>query len=88
MNDLARAGNWSDRIQSIRVFGGSRAVLYRDIQFRGDSIVIDRDVPDLSQVSGNQNFRNWSKQISSLAVQNGRFGGRRDRDRDRDRFYR
>jgi hypothetical protein len=83
VNDLARAGNWSDRIQSIRVFGGSRAVLYRDIQFRGDSIVIDRDVPDLSQVSG-QNFRNWSKQISSLAVQNGRFG--RDRDRGRARF--
>jgi hypothetical protein len=83
VNDLARAGNWSDRIQSIRVFGGSRAVLYRDIQFRGDSIVIDRDVPDLSQVSG-QNFRNWSKQISSLAVQNGRFG--RDRDRGRSRF--
>jgi Peptidase inhibitor family I36 len=84
VNDLARAGNWSDRIQSIRVFGGSRAVLYRDIQFRGDSIMIDRDVPDLSQVSG-QNFRNWSRQISSLAVQNGRGGGR-DRDRGRARF--
>lgn len=85
VNDLARAGNWSDRIQSIRVFGGSRAVLFRDIQFRGDSVVIDRDVPDLSQVSG-QNFRNWSRQISSLEVANPRFGP--GRGRARGRFYR
>jgi len=86
VNDLARAGNWSDRIQSIRVFGGSRAILYRDIQFRGDSIVVDRDVADLSQVSG-QNFRNWNRQISSLAVENGRGNGR-GRARGRARFFR
>jgi len=87
VNDLARAGNWSDKIQSIRVFGGSRAILYRDIQFRGDSIVVDRDVADLSQVSG-QNFRNWNRQISSLAVENARFGPGRGRARGRARFYR
>lgn len=45
VNDLKRSGNWSDRISSIRVFGRTMAVLYRDISFRGESIVIDRDIP-------------------------------------------
>jgi hypothetical protein len=77
LNDLARAGNWSDRISSIRVFGGAVAVFYRDIQFRGESVVIDRDMPDLRQLSAG-GFRNWNNQISSLVVE-GR--GRRGRAR-------
>jgi hypothetical protein len=77
IRDLARSGNWSDRISSIRVFGRATAVLFRDIEFRGDRITIDRDVADLSQVSGN-GFRNWDRQVSSLVVQNDRgfFPGR------------
>jgi hypothetical protein len=77
VRDLARSGNWSDRIASIRVFGRTSAILYRDIEYRGESLLIDRDIPDLSQVSGN-NFRNWDRQASSLVVENGRgvFPGR------------
>jgi hypothetical protein len=71
LRDLARSGNWSDRISSIRVFGRASAVLYRDIQFRGQRIVIDRDVPDLSDISGD-GFRNWDRQISSLTIEVGR----------------
>jgi len=72
-SDLARAGNWSDRISSIRVFGGAVAVLYRDIQFRGQSVTVDRDIPDLAQLSGN-GFRSWDRQASSLSVEDGRNG--------------
>ena len=73
LNDLARADNWSDRISSIRVFGRARAVAYRDIGFRGESLVIDRDLPDLGRVSANS-FRNWSHQISSIDIESGRPG--------------
>jgi hypothetical protein len=83
ISDLARVGNWSDRISSIRVFGRTSVVLFRDIDFRGDRITIDRDIPDLSQISGN-GFRNWDRQVSSMAIGNDReFPGR---GRGRGRF--
>jgi hypothetical protein len=81
VSDLARAGNWSDRIQSIRVFGRTQAVLYRDIGFRGASVRIDRDMPDLSQLTAN-GFGTWSRQISSLFVQDDRPGRGRGRARN------
>ena len=67
--------NWNDRISSIRVFGRATAVLYRDVEFRGESIVVDRDVPDLAQISA-RTFRSWDRQISSLAVESDRGRGR------------
>jgi hypothetical protein len=56
------------------VFGRTLSVLYRDIGFRGDRISIDRDIADLGQLRGS-GFRNWDRQISSLAVETNR--GRR-----------
>jgi hypothetical protein len=89
LSDLGQQGSWSDRISSIRVFGRTTAVVYRDIGFRGASFVVTGDIPDLAQVSG-QGFRNWDRQISSLQVEN-RFsngvpGRGRGRGRDRDRY--
>jgi hypothetical protein len=69
LGDLGRAGNWSDRIESMRVFGGTRVLAYRDIGFRGGNVIIDRDVSDLARLSGN-GFRNWDRQISSLRIEN------------------
>jgi hypothetical protein len=66
--DLGRAGGWSDRITSIRVFAGTKATIFRDIGFRGASMTIDRDIPDLSLVSGN-GFRNWAHQVSSIQIE-------------------
>jgi len=71
LRDLATAGNWSDRISSIRVLGRAHAIAYRDIGFRGESIIIDRDIPDLAQLSA-RSLRNWDRQISSLQVENER----------------
>jgi len=95
LSDLGRAGNWSDRIASIRVFGGTRVMLYRDVDYRGESVAIDRDVPNLAQISGRA-FRNWERQASSLQIgsergfgNNGRGRGRgRDRDDRDDRDFR
>jgi peptidase inhibitor family I36 len=80
LSDLGRAGGWSDRISSIRVFGRTTAVIYRDIGFRGASLVVNRDIPDLSYVSGN-GFRNWAHQISSIQIE---VRGGRGRGRGRD----
>jgi hypothetical protein len=51
----------NDRISSIRVFGRSRVEVYRDADFRGQRLRIDRDVPDLGAL-------NFADQISSLQV--------------------
>jgi Peptidase inhibitor family I36 len=75
VGDLGRSGNWSDRISSIRVFGRAAVVLYRDIEFRGESIIVDRDVPDLAQIPA-RGFRSWDRQVSSLAVESDRNRGR------------
>ena len=63
--DLGRAGNWSDKISSIRIVGRAYVAMYRDVGYRGQSIVIDRDIPNLAQIAG-QGFRSWDRQISSM----------------------
>ena len=67
LTDLGSYG-WSDKIQSIRVFGGSRVTAYRDIRFRGQRVVIDRD---------SANLAGWNRQISSLEIDEGRGYNRR-----------
>ena len=78
IRDLGRQGDLSDKISSIRVFGRNVVVVYRDIDFQGESIVIDRDTPDLNAI-GARTFGNWNDQISSLEIEaeRGRPRGRR-----------
>jgi hypothetical protein len=73
-NDLARAGNWSDRISSIRVFGRTTVQLFRDHGFYGEELTIDQDVPDLARVGSN--YGNWNDSVSSLKVESERGNGR------------
>jgi len=81
IGDLARSGSWSDKISSIRVMGRAAVVVYRDIQYRGESFIFDRDVPDLRQVTAS-NSQNWDRQISSLAIETDRPGRGRGRGRN------
>jgi hypothetical protein len=82
ISDLARQGNWNGEISSIRLFGRAVAVVYQDIEYRGESLTVDRDIPDLAAIRGrgreNGNGRgrgngrssgNWDHQISSVQVQ-------------------
>ena len=82
VTDLAKAGNWSDRISSIRVFGRAHVVAYRDPNFRGETIIIDRDISDLAQLSA-RSFRNWDRRISSLQIEPDRSFPGRGRGRGR-----
>ena len=58
--NLQRRG-WNDRISSIRIFGRARVEVYRDADYRGQRLRLDRDAPDLGAI-------NWSDQISSFQV--------------------
>jgi len=81
LSDLGRTGGWSDRIASIRVFGRTSVIVYRDIGFRGASMIVNRDMPDLQQISGG-GLRNWYHQISSIQLEGrSRERGRFERDR-------
>lgn len=52
---------WNDRISSIRVYGRARIEVYRDADYRGQRMRIERDAADLGAI-------NWSDQISSFQV--------------------
>jgi hypothetical protein len=75
--DLREIG-WNDGISSIRLFGRTRAAFFEDSGFQGQRLVVDGDVPDLTQVNvGGRGH--WNDRISSI-----RIGGERwDRDGDR-----
>ena len=69
--NLARNGNWSNRISSIRVYGPTRVTLYKETNFRGERVTINRDVPDLRQVR-HEGRVSWNNQVSSLDINGGR----------------
>jgi hypothetical protein len=94
ISDLARQGNWNRQISSIRLFGRTVAMVYEDAGYRGDSLTVDRDIPDLAAIrergtlNGNgrglgngRSLGNWDHQISSLQVQAQR--GNREDERHR-----
>jgi hypothetical protein len=54
-------------------------MFYRDIQYQGERIVIDRDVPNLAALRLNSASGNWNRQISSLEIQDARNSARRRR---------
>ena len=50
-SDLSGHGGWNGQISSIRLFGGRTvAVVYQDIAYRGESLTVDRDIPDLAAI--------------------------------------
>jgi Peptidase inhibitor family I36 len=79
ISDLSR--RWSDIISSVRVYGNATVTLYRDIGFRGERVVIDSDITDLSRLRM-QGYGTWNDQASSLQLaadrnNRGRVRGRR-----------
>jgi hypothetical protein len=62
-------GGFNDQIKSIRVFGGARLRVFNDANFRGVSLLVDRDIDDLRRVPVADNSRkNWDNRISSIAI--------------------
>ena len=60
----------NDRISSVRIFGNAQVVMFRDVNFRGESNVITSSVTDLRQMG-------WNDRISSYRVRGFTAGGGR-----------
>ena len=70
VRDLKREG-WNDSISSIRTFGRTRVAFYEHNGSQGQRLIIEQDVPDLSQLRTNDGS-NWNDRISSLQIRGGR----------------
>ena len=60
--------DWNDCISSIRVAPGWRAVVYRDDNFDGDSLVLTSDTPNLQLVPGRCDHDGMNDCITSIRV--------------------
>jgi hypothetical protein len=60
--------NWNDCISSIRVAPGWRATVYRDGDFKGDSLEITADTPNLQLVPGSCPHDGFNDCITSIQV--------------------
>jgi len=61
--------NWGDCISSLRVAPGWRATIFKDDGFRGESMEITSDQPDLKRVVGSCSSGGMNDCISSIRVQ-------------------
>ena len=75
IRELRESGNWNDRISSIQVIGNARAMLYENVGFRGERLVVDRDISDLAGIRLRDGV-NWNDQGSSLEIREDRGRGR------------
>jgi hypothetical protein len=66
-SDDSATARWDDCISSVRVMPGWRATLYEDDHFKGRSVTITSDTPDLTQLPGPCS-RNFNDCVSSIRV--------------------
>ena len=63
----ALPGSFGDNISSMQLFGGARATVFNDRDFRGGKADFNRSIRDLSR----ERFRDghtWNDRISSIMV--------------------
>lgn len=60
--------DWNDCMSSIRAAPGWRATVYRDPNFRGESLEVIQDVPNLQLVPGTCSHDGLNDCISSIRV--------------------
>ena len=49
-----------------------QVIAYLEIGYRGERLVIDRDIPDLRNLRLGNSNQSWDNQISSLEIDRGR----------------
>jgi len=60
--------HWGDCISSVKVMPGWKAILYRDENYRGASVVVDADIPNLRDVRGPCDNDSFNDCVSSIRV--------------------
>jgi len=76
ISDLRSQGNWNGQISSIRLFGSTIVTVYENAGYGGQSLTVDRDIPELAAIRGNGRGRgngrdspNWDRRIYSIRFQ-------------------
>jgi hypothetical protein len=60
---------FNDRISSIRVFGGTRVIVFQDNDFQGAGARFNGDTADLRDARMRDSDRGWNDRISSVRVE-------------------
>ncbi len=60
--------DWNDCVSSIRVAPGWRAIAYRDTDYRGQSVDLSADAPNLQLVAGSCSHDGLNDCITSIKV--------------------
>lgn len=60
--------DWNDCISSVRVAPGVLATLYRDTNFRGESLEVSLDIPNLQLVKGSCSHDGLNDCITSIRI--------------------
>ena len=59
---------WSDCISSVKVLPGWTATLYRDAKYKGASVTVTSDTPNLRDLSGPCDKNSFNDCVSSIRV--------------------
>jgi hypothetical protein len=60
--------DWNDCVSSVRVAPGWRAILYRDTRYRGQSLELTADAPNLQLVAGTCSHEGLNDCVTSIKV--------------------
>ena len=60
--------DWNDCVSSVRVAPGWRAIAYRDTDYRGQSVELSVDAPNLQLVAGSCSHEGLNDCITSIKV--------------------
>ena len=73
--DLRTAGDWNDRVSSVRLDPGQTATLYENINYDGQQLTLTADAPDLRAFPGPGAGGTWNDVASSIKVTGAASGG-------------
>ena len=60
--------DWNDCVSSVRVAPGWRAIAYRDTDYRGQSVELSADAPNLQLVAGSCSHEGLNDCITSIKI--------------------
>jgi hypothetical protein len=62
------ASNWNDCISSVRVAPGTMATIYRDENFKGESLEVGVDIPNLQLAKGSCSHDGLNDCVTSIRI--------------------
>ena len=62
------ASNWNDCISSVRVAPGTMATIYRDENFKGESVEVGVDIPNLQLAKGSCSHEGLNDCVTSIRI--------------------